>query len=165
MSILITPHAVPSWVSDGVSIMRILEKFDHCMLRLLLHQLLWHEPSFILVSLFQSYVEGRNCDRCQSNTFFLSEDNPLGCTACFCMGVTNQCQSALMYRAKVSLSNSQWVPWPGNWPYVSMGSGNGLALNWWQAITWSNVDTDLQCHVTSLGHNEWKWYLWNGKGK
>ena len=26
---------------------------------------------------------------------------------------------------------------------------------WWhQAITWTHVDKDLQCHMVSLGHNE-----------
>ena len=33
-------------------------------------------------------------------------------------------------------------------------AGNGLAPNKWQAITWTNVDKDLWCHMMSLGHNE-----------
>ena len=28
-----------------------------------------------------------------------------------------------------------------------------------QAITWANVDPDLCCHVTSLGHSELKWIV------
>ena len=37
------------------------------------------------------------------------------------------------------------------WSHRS-GSGNGMALNWQKAITWTN--TDLWCHIVSLSHNE-----------
>ncbi|KAM6465703.1 laminin subunit alpha-2 isoform 2-T2 [Liasis olivaceus] len=37
------------------------------------------------------YVEGRNCDRCKPGFFNLQQDNPQGCEACFCSGITNDC--------------------------------------------------------------------------
>ena len=39
------------------------------------------------------------------------------------------------------------------WWSVNIGSGNGLPIRQW-AITWTNVDTILCGHITSLGHNE-----------
>ena len=46
------------------------------------------------------------------------------------------------------------VPKGFNWQYVSTGSGNGLAPNKCQAITWSSVDLDIWCQLASLGHKE-----------
>uniref|UniRef100_A0A670YYY9 Laminin subunit alpha 2 n=1 Tax=Pseudonaja textilis TaxID=8673 RepID=A0A670YYY9_PSETE len=37
------------------------------------------------------YVEGKNCDRCKAGFFNLQQDNPQGCEACFCSGITNDC--------------------------------------------------------------------------
>ncbi|XP_072931305.1 basement membrane-specific heparan sulfate proteoglycan core protein [Epargyreus clarus] len=42
-------------------------------------------------------VEGENCDRCRAGTFSLDAANPLGCTSCFCSGVTNACHEASHY--------------------------------------------------------------------
>ncbi|XP_010637029.1 laminin subunit alpha-3 isoform X1 [Fukomys damarensis] len=36
-------------------------------------------------------VEGAQCDRCQEGSFNLDPANPLGCTSCFCFGVTHLC--------------------------------------------------------------------------
>ena len=39
---------------------------------------------------------------------------------------------------KIPIQNSQLIaPWGSNWQDVSIGSGNGLAPNRRQAITWS----------------------------
>ena len=38
--------------------------------------------------------------------------------------------------------------------YVNTMSANGLVLNWCQIITRINADSDLQCYVSSKGHNE-----------
>ena len=41
-----------------------------------------------------------------------------------------------------------------NWQYPSIGSGNGLAPNRWQAITWTN-DDPVDCSIyAALGGNE-----------
>ena len=42
-------------------------------------------------------------------------------------------------------------PFISDWQLVSIGSGNGLAPDRRQAITWINVDRDV--HVASPGHN------------
>uniref|UniRef100_A0A8B9QCV0 Laminin subunit alpha 2 n=1 Tax=Apteryx owenii TaxID=8824 RepID=A0A8B9QCV0_APTOW len=39
-------------------------------------------------------VEGVHCDRCKSGTFGLSARNPLGCSSCYCFGLTAQCSEA-----------------------------------------------------------------------
>ncbi|XP_049913534.1 laminin subunit alpha-2 isoform X1 [Epinephelus moara] len=39
-------------------------------------------------------VEGHNCDRCKPDTFGLSERNPLGCSNCYCYGLTHSCTEA-----------------------------------------------------------------------
>ncbi|XP_075893685.1 laminin subunit alpha-2 isoform X3 [Nelusetta ayraudi] len=39
-------------------------------------------------------VEGHHCDRCKANTFGLSVRNPLGCSKCYCYGLTQSCAEA-----------------------------------------------------------------------
>uniref|UniRef100_A0A8C7ZDL5 Basement membrane-specific heparan sulfate proteoglycan core protein n=1 Tax=Oryzias sinensis TaxID=183150 RepID=A0A8C7ZDL5_9TELE len=39
-------------------------------------------------------VEGSNCDRCKPDTFGLSARNPLGCSKCYCYGLTHSCTEA-----------------------------------------------------------------------
>ncbi|XP_040920198.1 laminin subunit alpha-2 isoform X4 [Toxotes jaculatrix] len=39
-------------------------------------------------------VEGDNCDRCKPDTFGLSVRNPLGCSKCYCYGLTHSCTEA-----------------------------------------------------------------------
>lgn len=39
-------------------------------------------------------VEGDNCDRCKPDTFGLSLWNPLGCSKCYCYGLTQYCTEA-----------------------------------------------------------------------
>ncbi|XP_070207543.1 basement membrane-specific heparan sulfate proteoglycan core protein-like isoform X4 [Littorina saxatilis] len=51
-------------------------------------------------------AEGQFCDRCKSDTFYLSNDYPYGCIPCFCMGVTQMCQSTSSHRAEVVASFS-----------------------------------------------------------
>ncbi|KAK3104524.1 hypothetical protein FSP39_004009 [Pinctada imbricata] len=49
-------------------------------------------------------VQGRTCDECKPNTFYLDINNPYGCIKCFCMGVTNRCLSTSWNRAQISSS-------------------------------------------------------------
>ena len=44
--------------------------------------------------------------------------------------------------------------WGSNWQKVSIGSGNGLAPNRWQAITWTNVDSVHPRIDVALGGDE-----------
>uniref|UniRef100_A0A8C9XYE7 Laminin subunit alpha-2 n=1 Tax=Sander lucioperca TaxID=283035 RepID=A0A8C9XYE7_SANLU len=39
-------------------------------------------------------VKGDNCDRCKPDTFGLSVRNPLGCSNCYCYGLTRSCTEA-----------------------------------------------------------------------
>ncbi|XP_077145501.1 laminin subunit alpha-2 isoform X2 [Ranitomeya variabilis] len=39
-------------------------------------------------------VEGVHCDRCKLSTFGLHVGNPLGCSSCYCFGLTTQCTEA-----------------------------------------------------------------------
>lgn len=62
------------------------------------------------VSHLQNYVQGPTCDQCKSHTFHLHPENQFGCVSCFCMGVTDDCQSSSLYRDSVSFYslNSQF---------------------------------------------------------
>ncbi|XP_072936563.1 laminin subunit alpha-1-like [Epargyreus clarus] len=44
-------------------------------------------------------VVGDKCDECLEGTFGLSDDNPVGCTACFCFGRSAKCTQAEVTRA------------------------------------------------------------------
>ncbi|XP_061563031.1 laminin subunit alpha-2 isoform X2 [Cololabis saira] len=39
-------------------------------------------------------VEGHDCDRCKADTFGLSLKNPLGCSKCYCYGLSHSCTEA-----------------------------------------------------------------------
>uniref|UniRef100_A0A8B9EMM7 Laminin subunit alpha-2 n=1 Tax=Anser cygnoides TaxID=8845 RepID=A0A8B9EMM7_ANSCY len=55
-------------------------------------------------------VEGVQCDRCKSGTFGLSARNPLGCSSCYCFGLTTQCSEARgLIRVWVTLKPEQMV--------------------------------------------------------
>ncbi|XP_065536989.1 laminin subunit alpha-2 isoform X6 [Lathamus discolor] len=55
-------------------------------------------------------VEGVHCDRCKSGTFGLSARNPLGCSKCYCFGLTTQCSEARgLIRMWVTLKPEQMV--------------------------------------------------------
>ncbi|XGW21734.1 hypothetical protein V3C99_004587, partial [Haemonchus contortus] len=52
-------------------------------------------------------VEGLYCDRCRPNTIHLSADNPQGCQACFCFGMTDKCREIPWVTASIS-NNVGW---------------------------------------------------------
>ncbi|KAM9241384.1 laminin subunit alpha-2 [Leptosomus discolor] len=55
-------------------------------------------------------VEGVHCDRCKSGTFSLSARNPLGCSSCYCFGLTTQCSEARgLIRMWVTLKPEQMI--------------------------------------------------------
>ncbi|XP_052640257.1 laminin subunit alpha-2 isoform X4 [Harpia harpyja] len=55
-------------------------------------------------------VEGVHCDRCKSGTFGLSARNLLGCSSCYCFGLTTQCSEARgLIRMWVTLKPEQMI--------------------------------------------------------
>lgn len=63
----------------------------------------------------QANVMGAHCDLCRPGFFNLQADNPLGCSACFCFGVSDVCESSHWPAAQV-----------GGW----RGEGSG---RWWRS--------------------------------
>ncbi|XP_072297637.1 laminin subunit alpha-3-like [Eucyclogobius newberryi] len=45
-------------------------------------------------------VVGVRCDSCRGGSFHFDPLNPVGCTSCFCFGVTDQCESSIKRRGK-----------------------------------------------------------------
>ncbi|XP_066555448.1 laminin subunit alpha-2 [Amia ocellicauda] len=55
-------------------------------------------------------VEGLQCDKCRTGTFGLSTRNPLGCSNCYCFGMTTKCTEAKgLIRMWLSLKPDQMV--------------------------------------------------------
>ncbi|XP_004673900.1 PREDICTED: laminin subunit alpha-2 isoform X2 [Condylura cristata] len=55
-------------------------------------------------------VEGVHCDRCRPGKFGLDAQNPLGCSSCYCFGVTSQCSEAQgLFRTWVTLESEQTI--------------------------------------------------------
>ncbi|XP_060707122.1 laminin subunit alpha-2 isoform X4 [Hemiscyllium ocellatum] len=55
-------------------------------------------------------VEGISCDRCKTDAFTLSSNNPHGCSNCYCSGVTTQCTEAKgLIRKRLMLNPDQTV--------------------------------------------------------
>ncbi|XP_012788306.2 laminin subunit alpha-2 [Sorex araneus] len=55
-------------------------------------------------------VEGVHCDKCQPGKFGLDAKNPLGCSSCYCFGVTTQCSEAKgLIRTWVTLTPEQTI--------------------------------------------------------
>ncbi|EDL93825.1 laminin, alpha 2 (predicted), isoform CRA_b [Rattus norvegicus] len=55
-------------------------------------------------------VEGVHCDRCRPGKFGLEAKNPLGCSSCYCFGVTSQCSEAKgLVRTWVTLRDEQTI--------------------------------------------------------
>ncbi|XP_022832802.1 basement membrane-specific heparan sulfate proteoglycan core protein-like isoform X3 [Spodoptera litura] len=48
-------------------------------------------------------VQGRFCDQCKNDSFYLSSDFRHGCALCFCSGVSQQCMSSNLRRKTISV--------------------------------------------------------------
>lgn len=44
---------------------------------------------------------GHRCDQCRQGTYNLDPTNRLGCTECFCSGVTRSCSASRLYRQQI----------------------------------------------------------------
>ena len=53
----------------------------------------------------QSNVEGERCDKCKPGFFDLREENPDGCSRCFCFDRSGRCVSSDLGLIKVHFSS------------------------------------------------------------
>ncbi|OTF76773.1 hypothetical protein BLA29_000718, partial [Euroglyphus maynei] len=60
-----------------------------------------HPSSSIMNCDCKLNVIGDNCDQCRDGHFNLAANNPYGCSACYCFGVTDQCQSSRSRRSTI----------------------------------------------------------------
>lgn len=49
--------------------------------------------SFVF-DVFQANVQGSTCNRCKDGFYNLDRNNPVGCTECYCFGLSFSCQSS-----------------------------------------------------------------------
>ncbi|XP_062236101.1 laminin subunit alpha-1 [Platichthys flesus] len=72
-------------------------------------------------------VMGAHCDLCKPGFYNLNHNNPLGCTDCFCFGVSDVCESATWSTAQV-FHTEAWLR-PSQAPYTPPSlHGNELFL-------------------------------------
>lgn len=77
---------------DLIIVIHILAFSFHGFALILVWCFCFHtEMCFVL---FQTNVAGHSCDTCKPNTFGLSVKNPLGCSRCYCYGLTQSCSEA-----------------------------------------------------------------------
>ncbi|XP_059055423.1 laminin subunit alpha [Achroia grisella] len=55
----------------------------------------------------KKHVYGQACDTCREDYFNLQDENPDGCTKCYCFGKTTRCSSSSLYWAEIN-GMSDW---------------------------------------------------------
>ncbi|KAI5705223.1 hypothetical protein M8J75_013109 [Diaphorina citri] len=81
-------------------------------------------------------VEGHRCDQCKEGYFGLKQDNPEGCQACYCSGVSTHCTEAKNLYKTIIDSTEFWL--------VSDMNANSTVM--------PSLDTDT--NLMSIGNNE-----------
>uniref|UniRef100_T1J097 Laminin subunit alpha n=1 Tax=Strigamia maritima TaxID=126957 RepID=T1J097_STRMM len=85
-------------------------------------------------------VIGPMCDTCKPSTYYLQENNLLGCTKCFCFGKSDRCNSATWYRTQVFELNG-WE----NVVFLQPGTINvEVPNNYSSVLTTQGVKVELQ---------------------
>lgn len=75
----------------------------HCKVRKNLEKL--YLKQLILIEYkIQPNVIGSRCNECRPGTYNLSMTNPLGCTECYCSGITNTCEPSRLYRDQMPMN-------------------------------------------------------------
>uniref|UniRef100_A0A8D3CEN7 Laminin, alpha 1 n=1 Tax=Scophthalmus maximus TaxID=52904 RepID=A0A8D3CEN7_SCOMX len=72
-------------------------------------------------------VMGAHCDLCKPGFYNLQEKNPLGCTNCFCFGVSDVCENSPVHRLNSTETHLNDLILPGN---TSSGHIHQLVLSW-----------------------------------
>uniref|UniRef100_A0A8P4KAE0 Laminin, alpha 1 n=1 Tax=Dicentrarchus labrax TaxID=13489 RepID=A0A8P4KAE0_DICLA len=76
-------------------------------------------------------VMGAHCDLCKPGFYNLQDNHPLGCTDCFCFGVSDVCESSAWSTTQSlhtpSVINDNDLPIPGN---ASSGHAHQQVLSW-----------------------------------
>ncbi|XP_044032400.1 laminin subunit alpha-1 isoform X1 [Siniperca chuatsi] len=103
-------------------------------------------------------VMGAHCDLCKPGFYNLQESHPLGCTDCFCFGVSNVCESSAWSTAQV-LHTDAWLR-PSQSLYTQpVVHGNDLPIPGntssvhahQQVLSWAAPDSFLGNKLVSYG--------------
>ena len=88
-------------------------------------------------------VIGQKCDSCKNGTFGIQEDNPNGCTACFCFGRTASCTQSGLHWSQIRAGRSRTVKieYDPSSPFK-----NSLPIDS-QQICYINVSIRNTCHL------------------
>lgn len=91
---------------------------------------------------------------CKPSTFLLDTKNPLGCSKCFCFGITNRCQPSTLLRTLIAddVEQSNWTTVPP-FPITVTNTGVEAAptAETSQEIFWIAPPAFLGNRVTSYG--------------
>ncbi|XP_030612396.1 laminin subunit alpha-1 [Archocentrus centrarchus] len=72
-------------------------------------------------------VMGAPCDLCKPGVYNLQESNPLGCTSCFCFGVSDVCESSALSTVQVTAEG--WLVPPRSIPSPTVINSNELPIH------------------------------------
>ncbi|CAH1240507.1 HSPG2 [Branchiostoma lanceolatum] len=100
-------------------------------------------------------MTGLRCDQCAQGYFFLNPRNPDGCMECFCMGVTDQCNSSPYYRDQVEATFLQQGNFQ-NFALVNMAMTQRITTGF--RVNPSSRDLQYQ-GFSQLGSDPYFWQL------
>ncbi|XP_041824167.1 laminin subunit alpha-1 [Melanotaenia boesemani] len=102
-------------------------------------------------------VMGAHCDLCKPGFYNLQQKNPLGCTDCFCFGVSDVCESSVWTTAQVVLTDALLQPsQPLQSPLVVYGNdlhipSNTSSRGHQQVLQWAAPQSFLHNKLMSYG--------------
>ncbi|XP_026686393.1 laminin subunit alpha-1-like [Diaphorina citri] len=102
-------------------------------------------------------VEGHRCDQCKEGYFGLKQDNPEGCQACYCSGVSTHCTEAknlyktIEYQVTYVIMRAGISPRPGNW--ILERSSDGKIFKPWQYFAVSDDECWTQYGILASPAN------------
>ncbi|KAI3355620.1 hypothetical protein L3Q82_018448 [Scortum barcoo] len=101
-------------------------------------------------------VMGAHCDLCKPGFYNLQDSHPLGCTDCFCFGVSDVCESSVWSTAQV-LHTNVWLSSSQSLHTSPVIHGNDLPIPGntssapQQVLTWAAPDSFLGNKLVSYG--------------